>query len=64
MPPPLDTWTFVTCTWKLEMNFDDMASAHILKDYSVFRCVPKLTFQNETKGYVIWNWFVSMYTKF
>ena len=35
------------CSWKL---FDDTASAHILKDYSVFGFVPRLTFQNETKG--------------
>ena len=40
------------------MNFDDMASAHMLKDYSVFWFVPRFTFRNETKGYVIWNWFV------
>ena len=35
------------------MNFDDMAFAHMLKDYSVFSFVPRLS-------YVIQNWFVSM----
>ena len=25
-----------TCTWKLDMDFDDMAFVHMLKDYSVF----------------------------
>ena len=25
-----------TCTWKLDMNFDEMAFAHMLKDYSMF----------------------------
>ena len=39
-----------TCTWKLDMNFDDTAFAHTLKDYSVFGFVPRLTFRNETKG--------------
>ena len=39
-----------TCTWKLDMNFDDTAFVHMLKDYSVFSFVPKLTFRNETKG--------------
>ena len=43
------------------MNFDDTAFAHMLKDYSVFSFIPRLTFRNETKvSYVIWNWFVSM----
>ena len=35
------------------MNFDDIAFVHILKDYSVFSLVPRLS-------YAIWNWFVSM----
>ena len=35
------------------MNFDDMAFAHMLKDYSVFSLVPRLS-------YAIRNWFVSM----
>ena len=25
-----------TCTWKLDINFDDMAFAHMLKSYSLF----------------------------
>ena len=33
------------------MNFKDMAFAHMLKDYSVFSFVPRLS-------YAIWNWFV------
>ena len=33
-------------------EFDDTAFAHMLKDYSVFSFVPRLTFRNETKG---WN---------
>ena len=35
---------------ELDMNFDDMAFAHMLKDYLV---VPRLS-------YAIRNWFVSM----
>ena len=33
---------------KLDMNFDDTAFVHMLKDYSLFGFVPRLTFQNET----------------
>ena len=37
-------------TLKLEMNFDDTAFAHMLKDYSVISFVLRVTFRNETKG--------------
>ena len=36
------------------MNFDDMAFAHMLKDYSVFSLVPRLS-------YAIQNWFVFLF---
>ena len=35
------------------MDFDDMTFAHMLKDYSVFSFIPRLS-------YAIWNWFVSL----
>ena len=55
-PPQVMTLQLVaapTCTWKLDMNFDDVAFAHMLKDYSVFSFVPRLS-------YTIRNWFISM----
>ena len=35
-----------TCTWKLDMDFDDTTFAHMLKGYSVFS-FPGLVMQSE-----------------
>ena len=37
-------------TLKLDMNFDDTAFAHMLKDYAVFSFILRVAFRNETKG--------------
>ena len=41
------------------MNFEDIAFAHMLKDYSVLRFVLRLGMRPR----VSWNWFVSMLYK-